>query len=63
LAGFEVTPVGRFSTDPRGILAISVWNDSEAKALAEQFGAKALIDKARLFSDLIPAIKLFCLKS
>ena len=45
------------------ILAISVWNDSEAKALAEQFGAKALIDKARLFSDLIPAIKLFCLKS
>jgi two-component system response regulator NreC len=35
------------------ILAISVWNDSEAKALAEQFGAKALIDKARLFSDLI----------
>jgi hypothetical protein len=45
------------------ILAISVWNDSEAKALAEQFGAKALIDKARLFSDLIPAIKAFCLKS
>jgi DNA-binding NarL/FixJ family response regulator len=45
------------------ILAISVWNDSDAKALAEQFGAKALIDKARLFSDLIPAIKAFCLKS
>jgi hypothetical protein len=33
------------------ILAISVWNDSEAKALAEQFGAKALIDKARLSSS------------
>jgi DNA-binding NarL/FixJ family response regulator len=32
------------------ILAISVWNDYEAKALAEKFGAKALIDKARLFS-------------
>ena len=45
------------------ILAISIWNDHEAKALAEQFGAKALIDKARLFSDLIPAIKAFCLKS
>ena len=45
------------------ILAISVWNDYEAKALAERFGAKALIDKARLFSDLIPAIKAFCLKS
>lgn len=46
-----------------GILAISVWNDSEAKALAEQFGAKALIDKAHLFSELIPTIKAFCLKS
>jgi DNA-binding NarL/FixJ family response regulator len=45
------------------ILTISVWNDYEAKALAERFGAKALIDKARLFSDLIPAIKAFCLKS
>jgi DNA-binding NarL/FixJ family response regulator len=45
------------------ILAISVWNDSEAKALAEQFGAKALIDKAHLFSELIPTIKAFCLKS
>jgi hypothetical protein len=45
------------------ILAVSVWNDSEAKALPAQFGAKALIDKARLFSDLIPAIKAFCLKS
>jgi two-component system response regulator DevR len=45
------------------ILAISVWNDSQAKALAEQFGAKALIDKAHLFSELIPTIKAFCLKS
>jgi two-component system, NarL family, response regulator NreC len=44
------------------ILAISVWNDSEAKALAEQFGAKAFIDKTRLFPHLIPAIKAFCLK-
>ena len=44
------------------ILAISVWNDYEAKALAERFGAKALIDKAQLFSELIPAIKAFCLK-
>ena len=45
------------------ILAISVWNDYEAKALADQFGAKALIDKAHLFTELIPAIKAFCLKS
>ena len=45
------------------ILAISVGNDSEAKALAEQFGAKALMDKAHLFSELIPTIKAFCLNS
>jgi len=45
------------------ILAISVRNDYEAKALADRFGAKALIDKAQLFSELIPAIKAFCLKS
>jgi DNA-binding NarL/FixJ family response regulator len=45
------------------ILAISVWNDHEAKVLADRFGAKALIDKAHLFSELIPTIKAFCLKS
>ncbi|HTG27279.1 MAG TPA: response regulator transcription factor [Methylomirabilota bacterium] len=45
------------------ILAISVWNDHEAKVLADRFGAKALIDKAHLFSELIPAIKAFCLES
>jgi hypothetical protein len=28
--------------------------------LAESFGAKALLDKVKLFSDLIPAIKQFC---
>jgi hypothetical protein len=39
------------------ILAISVWNDPEAKAPAEQFGTKALIDKAHLFSELIPRNK------
>jgi hypothetical protein len=43
------------------ILAVSVWNDHEAQALAQRFGAKALIDKARLFPELIPAIKRFCL--
>jgi DNA-binding NarL/FixJ family response regulator len=44
------------------ILAVSVWNDNEAKALADRFGAKALMDKAQLFLELIPAIKRFCLK-
>jgi DNA-binding NarL/FixJ family response regulator len=45
------------------ILAISGWNDHEAKVLADRFGAKALIDKAHLFSELIPTIKAFYLKS
>jgi DNA-binding NarL/FixJ family response regulator len=42
------------------ILAISVWNDADAKALAESFGAKVLLDKNNLFSELIPAITQFC---
>src|ERR1700730_6497930 len=42
------------------ILAISVWNDEDAKALADSFGAWALLDKANLYSELISSIKLFC---
>src|ERR1700733_11417564 len=34
------------------VLAISVWNDDKAKALAEKFGARALLDKANLYSEL-----------
>jgi two-component system, NarL family, response regulator DevR len=45
------------------ILAVSIWNDHDAKALAERFGAKALLDKAHLSSELIPAIKRFCVHS
>jgi hypothetical protein len=44
------------------ILAISIWNDYDAKALADSFGAKGLLDKAHLFSKLIPSIKKFCLQ-
>jgi DNA-binding NarL/FixJ family response regulator len=44
------------------ILAISIWNDDEAKALAESLGAKVLLDKYNLFSALIPAIRQFCPK-
>jgi hypothetical protein len=36
---------------------ISLWNDDKAKALAERFGARALLDKANLYSELISAIK------
>ena len=42
------------------IVAISVWNDEQAKALAKRFGARVLLDKVNLYSELIPAIKLNC---
>jgi len=42
------------------IVAMSLLNDGEAKALAEDFGAHVLLDKMKLYSDLIPAIKQFC---
>jgi DNA-binding NarL/FixJ family response regulator len=42
------------------ILAMSVWNDEKAHVLAESFGAKVLLDKANLYSTLIPAIKQHC---
>lgn len=45
------------------ILAISVWNDDKATALADSFGAKAFLDKTSLYSTLIPAIKEHCLKA
>ena len=40
------------------LIAISLRNDNEAKALAESFGAVALLEKVNLATDLIPAIKL-----
>ncbi|MDP9339958.1 MAG: response regulator [Acidobacteriota bacterium] len=42
------------------IIAISLWNDDDAKALAESFGAQVLLDKNNLFSELIPAINKHC---
>jgi DNA-binding NarL/FixJ family response regulator len=42
------------------ILAISIWNDEQAKALADRLGAKTLLDKTKLYSELIPAIKFYC---
>jgi chemotaxis response regulator CheB len=35
------------------VLAISLWNDEKAKALAQRFGARALLDKVNLYSELI----------
>ena len=37
-------------------VAISVSNDTESKALAESYGAVFLLDKMRLYSELIPSI-------
>jgi DNA-binding NarL/FixJ family response regulator len=42
------------------ILAISLYNDDDATALADSFGAKVLLDKTKLYSELIPAIMQFC---
>jgi DNA-binding NarL/FixJ family response regulator len=39
------------------VLAMSLWNDDESKALAESFGAVKLLDKSQLGSTLIPAIQ------
>jgi DNA-binding NarL/FixJ family response regulator len=38
------------------VLAISVANDDEAKALAARIGAAKLLDKMELVNELIPAI-------
>jgi hypothetical protein len=39
---------------------MSLWNDDEAKALAERFGAHVPLDKMKLYSELISAIKQLC---
>jgi two-component system response regulator DevR len=39
------------------LLAISIWNDDETKALADRLGAVVLLDKSNLATELIPAIK------
>jgi hypothetical protein len=42
------------------VLAVSFSNDAEAEALAESYGAKLLLDKMKLFNQLIPAILTCC---
>ena len=41
------------------LIAMSVWKDDETKIFAETFGAVALLDKASLAMELIPAIKRY----
>jgi DNA-binding NarL/FixJ family response regulator len=50
----------QLSVDAGCVLALSLWNDENAKALAERFGARALLDKANLYSELLSAIKQNC---
>jgi DNA-binding NarL/FixJ family response regulator len=38
------------------LLAISIWQDEDANALADSFGAFTLLDKSDLGNTLIPAI-------
>jgi chemotaxis response regulator CheB len=38
------------------VLAVSFSNGAEAEALAESYGAKLLLDKMKLFNQLIPGI-------
>ena len=39
------------------VLAMSLWNDDESKAVAQSYGASTLLDKSTLASTLIPAIE------
>jgi DNA-binding NarL/FixJ family response regulator len=41
----------------RHVLAMSLWNDDESKAVAQSYGASTLLDKSTLASTLIPAIE------
>jgi chemotaxis response regulator CheB len=56
----DVTPT-QIKSSLRGsvLLAISLRNDDETKAIAESFGAVTLLDKVNLATELIPAIKLY----
>ena len=39
------------------LLAMSIWNDDETRYLAETIGAVKLLDKTKLATELIPAIR------
>jgi hypothetical protein len=45
------------------LLAISIWNDEDAKILADSFGAVTLLDKPKLADELLPAIKHYANES
>jgi hypothetical protein len=39
------------------LLAVSFSNDDEARALAESYGAVGLLDKMKLYGELLPATR------
>jgi DNA-binding NarL/FixJ family response regulator len=54
----KVTPLDVKSHLNHGsrLVAISIWNDGQTKALAESYGAASLLDKMELGKKLIPTI-------
>jgi DNA-binding NarL/FixJ family response regulator len=56
----NVTPQdirSQLSASNARVLEISIWNDEDTKAIANSFGAIKLLDKMKLETELIPAIK------
>ncbi len=52
---FESSEVKSYLSKTK-MLAISLSNDDEARALAKSYGALLLLDKMNLFDELVPAI-------
>lgn len=46
-----------FAQNGPRLVAISIWNDDQTKALADSCGANRFLDKAKLGSELLPVIK------
>jgi PleD family two-component response regulator len=57
IQGFDLSTVkGRLLTCSERVIAMSFSNDDETKALAQEYGAATLLDKANLARELIPAL-------
>ena len=55
-----VTPTQlKFGLIGSRLLAISIWKDDETKALADTIGAATFLDRAKLATELTPAIKRY----
>ncbi len=46
----------QLQSSAKHVVAMSVWNDEESKALAVSYGALALLEKSKLAADLVPTI-------